>query len=788
MNQTKIPRSDTIFLEALERNEGPERAAFLDKACGDDPELRRALDNMLKDDSAADAFFESATTLIPPGGAVTIAGASDFVYGEKPGTMIGHYQLVQIVGEGGFGSVWQAHQEEPVHRMVALKIIKPGMDTREVLARFEQERQALAMMDHPGIARVFDAGATGAGRPYFVMELITGESLTKYCDLRLLDMPARLRLMAEVCTAVQHAHQKGIIHRDLKPSNVLVTELDGQPVAKVIDFGIAKAITPHGEEHNSPTRTGQFIGTPAYMSPEQASFEGGDIDTRSDIYSLGVMLYQLLTGTTPFESKTSRGADLDEIRRMIREDDPPPPSTAVGRLQADVLTSVLKTRKTALRELSRLLRRDLDWIVMKALEKDRNRRYESASAFAADLRRYLAGEPVVARPPTLSYRAGKFIRRRKGPVISAAALLLALVGGLGASTTLFIREKAALRRESAERAKVQVESASHAQTAKFLSDMLAGVSPEIARGKDTSLLKEILGKAAGRLGSALKNQPGVQASLHNTIGSTYFSMGEFARAKAHFEAGLPLAKAVLGEKDRLTLRLRGNLANILHTARLYPEAEAENRAILAIREREFPPDDIETLATMDNLANEIAKQGRFPEASEIYRGVLPLQQQALGASHADTLRTRMALANIMGRLSQDSPGKLAAVEKDYQEIVALMEQSPTLGPKDPLTLEARYGLADVLYFGKHYKEAEEEHHQVYLLRDEVLKPTHKKTFQSRAGAARAMAGRGDLKTAIARFEAILADQQATPQRDEGDYRSNQQALAALKQALHSETN
>ena len=797
------PLLDAVFLNALGVPDGPERAAFLDRACGDDELLRQRIEVMLTDDTAAEAFFEGGETQVTPQQPMGAWRAASRLCAEAEGDAIGHYHLQGILGEGGFGTVWKARQAQPVQRTVALKIIKPGMDTQEVLARFEQERQALAMMDHPGIARVFDAGATAAGRPYFVMELIIGDPVTKYCDSRQMDTSGRLRLMADVCSAVQHAHQKGIIHRDLKPSNVLVADFENGPAAKIIDFGIAKAVAPGGDGTHPHTRADQFIGTPAYMSPEQASLNGQDVDTRSDIYALGVLLYQLLTGTTPFEGKTSRGASLDEIRRIIRDEEPPPPSTAVGRLKADVLANVLKTRQTALRELSQLLRRDLDWIVMKALEKDRTRRYESASALAADIRRDLAGEPVAARPPTFSYRAGKFIRRRKGPVAAATAVLLALSGGLAASTTLFLREKNARSRESQERAKAQRESANNAQTAKFLSDLLAGASPDVAKGMMPTLL-DIVERAVQQLGTGMQDQPAIEATLRNTIGSTFFSLGRFAEAKAQFEAGLKLARVAAGEKDRLTLRLRGNLANILHAARDYQKAEAENRAILTIRESEFPPNDIETLATRDNLATEISKQGRLAEAATEYRALLSPQRTALGEDHADTLRTRMALANTESRrgymmlyeLSHPHPDKPAVTdvervkaeattlfveqEKEFRDVVAHMEQVPALGPKHPQTLETRYALADVLAFQDKHSDAEKEHRAVAELRHDVLGAAHKKTFQSRAGAARAIAGQGRLGEALAGFRAIIADQNATPQRDEGDYQNNLDMVKRLE--------
>src|SRR5262249_44647061 len=343
---------------------------------------------------------------------------------ECPGTVIGPYKLMEQIGEGGMGLVFVAEQQEPVRRKVALKVIKPGMDTREGIARFEAERPALALMDHPNIAKVLDAGTSDCGRPYFVMELVKGVPITDYCDQCQLTPRERLGLFVSVCQAVQHAHTKGIIHRDLKPTNILVTLHDGTPVVKVIDFGVAKAIGQHLTEQTIYTRFSQMIGTPLYMTPEQAEMSGLDIDTRSDIYALAVLLYELLTGTTPFDSERLKKAAFDEIRRIIREEEPPRPSLRLTTLGA-TLSAVSAKRKTGAGKLPALVRGGLDWIVMKGLEKDRTRRYETASALAADIRHYLADEPVLAGPPSAGYRLRKFAKRHRGPLLAASLVLLA---------------------------------------------------------------------------------------------------------------------------------------------------------------------------------------------------------------------------------------------------------------------------------------------------------------------------------------------------------------------------
>ena len=401
-----------IFNEVIELPVG-ERPAFLARACGNDRGLRAQVDELLAVHDGSGDFLSAPTHVGPP--LDTLPG------GEAVGTVIGRYRLLEEIGEGGFGTVYMAEQQHPVRRMVAFKIIKLGMDTRQVIARFEAERQALAMMEHPNIAKVLDAGATETGRPYFVMELVKGVPLGEYCDDEGLSTVERLKLFVQVCHAVQHAHQKGVIHRDIKPSNVMVTLHDGRPVPKVIDFGIAKATNARLTEKTLFTEYRQLVGTPEYMSPEQAEMSGLDIDTRSDIYSLGVLLYELLTGTTPFDSRELRRGGFGEIQRIICEEDPPTPST---RLSAMVTTpdasaslpDIARNRRTDPASLRRSVRGDLDWIVMKAMEKDRTRRYATAQELAQDIERHLGNEPVAASPPSASYRFHKMVRRNRGTI------------------------------------------------------------------------------------------------------------------------------------------------------------------------------------------------------------------------------------------------------------------------------------------------------------------------------------------------------------------------------------
>ncbi|HWB10568.1 MAG TPA: serine/threonine-protein kinase [Pirellulales bacterium] len=433
---TEQSPAEAIFFSALEKGTLEERAAYLDAVCREDSGLRRRVERLLEAHPKAGGFLEPTAAYVP--------GA------EEAGTVIAErYKLLEQIGEGGMGAVWVAEQTQPVRRKVALKLIKAGMDSHSVLARFEAERQALAVMDHPNVAKVLDGGLTESGRPFFVMEYVKGVPITEYCDATRLSVHERLQLFAQVCQAVQHAHQKGIIHRDLKPSNILVAPYDDKPVPKIIDFGLAKAMNQSLTERTLHTAHGTVLGTPLYMSPEQAQLNNLDVDTRSDIYSLGVLLYELLTGTTPLEKKRFKEAAWDEVRRIIREEEPPRPSTRLS--STDTLPSLAACRHTEPLKLTRQIRGDLDWIVMKALEKDRTRRYETANGFAADVQRHLAGEPVQAHPPSTAYRLKKFVRRHKGPVLAGTLLVVALLlGVIGTSIGLVLADTARRRAESAE--------------------------------------------------------------------------------------------------------------------------------------------------------------------------------------------------------------------------------------------------------------------------------------------------------------------------------------------------
>ncbi|MHC4948954.1 MAG: serine/threonine protein kinase, partial [Planctomycetota bacterium] len=528
----------------------------------------------------------------------------------RPGDRVGPYTIRDVLGEGGFAVVYRADQAEPVRRTVALKIIKLGMDTRQVIARFEAERQALAVMDHPNVARVLDAGATDTGRPYFVMELVAGDPITDYCDRHRLRTRERLDLFIQTCRAVQHAHQKGIIHRDIKPSNVLVTVRESDPVVKVIDFGIAKATRQQLTERTIFTEHGQFIGTPEYMSPEQAEMRALDIDTRTDIYSLGVLLYELLTATLPFDPEALRAAGYAEIQRIIREQDPPRPSTKLSSLR-EATTTIAQRHASDPKTLLRVLRGDLDWITMRCLEKDRTRRYESAGGLAADIRRHLDDEPVLAGPPSAGYRIGKFVRRHRGAVAAAGALVLVLALGVAGTTWGLLRAVANERVARTEAAKAQ-------QIAAFTQEMLAGIDPATAGDLDKTLMRMVLDEAAARIGTDLADEPEVEASIRQTIGRSYVAIGEYDRAEPHLERSRELRRTVLGDEHRATLRAMNTLAGVHWRRGRYEDAAALQRETLEIQERVLGDEHPDTLASLSNLAGQYADLGRADEAEPLY--------------------------------------------------------------------------------------------------------------------------------------------------------------------------
>ncbi len=739
-----LPNRDVeVFTGALQKLPA-DRAAYLEQACAGDSELRHRVDVLLQaHESAGDFLREPA--LNPPHG--DPAGTAP---GEKPGDRIGHYKLLQQIGEGGCGVVFMADQEEPVRRRVALKVVKPGMDTKSVIARFEAERQALALMDHPNIAHVFEAGATQSGRPYFVMELVRGVKITDYCNQNSLTTAARLQLFIQVCEAVQHAHQKGIIHRDIKPSNILVTTSDeGKPVPKVIDFGIAKATT--GQRLTEKTLFTAFeflIGTPAYMSPEQAALTSMDVDTRTDIYSLGVLLYELLTSTTPFDTRELLKAGLDEVRRVIRDQEPVRPSTRLRGMTAADLTTVSGQRQAQPPNLIREMRGDLDWIVMKALEKERPRRYQTATSLAEDVHHYLANEAVSARPPSAFYKLQKLIARNKLLFAALGIMLVLLIAGWSLTSWSLAKEKLVRREADAARKKAETdeqkalsEATKNQQITRFYKQMLQGVAPSVALGHDTTMLQKILDTTAAGLGEGLTNQPAVEAELRSTIGGVYLDLGQYAKAEAMERSALELRRKSADGEDTNVAALLLNLSVAHRIQSKYKLAEQEAREALALDAKLLGEENIEvvhmeeelaliiceggdpataepiyrkalanlrhlkknqpehTMQALNGLAVVLEKENQFPEAESLLRESLSLTRKV---APGDSTAQAAVLFNLASVLNQQN--KLADSENCIRECVAIRRR--LLRPDHPLIEEALEGLGLVLQNEHKWDEAE----------------------------------------------------------------------------------
>ena len=630
----KQNRPEEILHQAIKIKEPAEQKKFLDKACEGNAYLRAEVESLLK------AYAKSGDFLEIPAIDPNITVETEPLI-EKPGTVIGRYKILEKIGEGGMAVVYMAEQKQPVRRKVALKVIKLGMDTKEVIARFEAERQALALMDHPHIAKVFDAGTTDSGRPYFVMEMVRGISITDYCDQQKLPTRERLELFLQVCNAVQHAHQKGIIHRDLKPSNIMVTLHDGRHIAVVIDFGIAKATSQQLTEKTLFTRYAQMIGTPEYMSPEQAEMSRMDVDTRTDIYSLGVLLYELLTGTTPLASDTLRAAGYAEIQRLIRDSQPPKPSTRLSSLGATLGNTAL-CRQTTPENLRKTLKGDLDWIVMKSLDKDRTRRYETAHALVEDIERHLRDEPVLAGPPSTIERCRKFVRRHRAMVSGAAAVLLVLVLGIIGMAVFAIK---------ADKARDEAMA-----FANFLEEDIFGtLDPWRAQNVG---VEELLEAAHNKIeAGTFRDEPLVDARVRKMVGTAYHRLGQFQRADRHLSLAMESFKKLRGEYDPETLKTGIELGYLYLFWYRLEEVEPLMVKILEDCRKVFGERDTITLEAMDILGSTYMFQFR-QEAESLLRPAYEIARQELGEKHEDTL----LYGCVLGALCMQE-GKLGEAER-----------------------------------------------------------------------------------------------------------------------------
>jgi serine/threonine protein kinase/tetratricopeptide (TPR) repeat protein len=758
---------ESIFFAVLDKPPGPERAAFLKEACGDAVELRRHVERMLAAHPQAGSFLNAPAPAL-------VATIDEPPITERPGTIIGPYKLKEQIGEGGMGLVFVAEQQQPVRRKVALKIIKPGMDSRQVIARFEAERQALALMDHQNIAKVFDAGMTESGRPYFVMELVHGVPITKFCDDNQLTPRQRLELFIPVCQAIQHAHQKGIIHRDVKPSNILVTMYDDRPVPKVIDFGVAKAIEQRLSENSVYTQFGTLVGTFEYMSPEQAEMNAFGVDTRSDIYSLGVLLYELLTGTTPLEKQRLRQAALDELVRLIREEEPPRPSARLSG--SGNLRKIAAARKTEPARLSKLVRGEIDWIVMKCLEKDRTRRYETANGLARDVERYLHDEPVEACPPSAGYKLRKFARKHRAAFATAAGFAALLLLGTAVSTWLAVRatraEREALaardaviqqrqeteeqrdraltaeslaseRLEQVTREKERVEkaeqkAAEEAAIAKAVNDFLqkdllgqANVANQAGgeEGRDPDVkVRTLLDKTAKSIEGKFQDQPLTEAAIQLTLGRTYEALGRYAEAQPHLERSVRLRAAQLSADHLDTLSSKLQLGLVYQHQGKFDQAKTLLQEVLDGRAAQLGADHLDTLSSKYYLALLYMLKGEYDRAETLYKEVLDGRAAQLGADHHTTLGTKYGLAELYWLQK-----KFDRAESLSQEVLAA--HLARLGADHPSTLSSKNQLAVVFSDQGKYDQAETLKKEVLDARTALHGANHRVTLHSKNNLA-----------------------------------------------------
>jgi non-specific serine/threonine protein kinase/serine/threonine-protein kinase len=767
-----------IFDQAVECDPAS-RLRIIREQCGHDEELKNEVEALLASDTPTGSLLDNLLVETNTGASPSFQGTLASL---PRGDSFGPYVPLRVLGEGGMGTVYLAAQQQPIRREVALKVVKLGMDSRQVLERFEIERQALALMDYPNVARVLDAGTSEQGRPYFVMEYVDGVPITQYCDRKELGTHERLQLFIPVCNALQHAHKKGIIHRDVKPSNVLVTEIDGKPVPKVIDFGIARATDQQAMQREAFTLAGQLVGTPEYMSPEQASLGRLDIDTLTDVYSLGMVLYELLVGVPPLDLNTLRKMAFGEVLRVIRETPVPKPTVRITQM-GEAAEGRSRQRGTDPNQLKRDLSGDLDCIVMKAIEKDRYCRYASALEFAADIERYLRSEPVLAGPPGAAYRMRKFVVRHKRPVAAAAAVVVALIAGIitttwqarvaGQQRAVAIAEKAeaqgqrvlaehqaaeaARQRDAAQAASARAiaaegrarqernaaivekrradnEAAIATAVNDFLrNDLLAQASPNLQALPDNKpdpdlKVRTALDRAAARITGKFDTQPLVEASIRLTMGNTYRDLGQYPEAQRELERAADIRRRVLGETHLDTLASMSDLAAVYSIRRKSVQAEALHSRILEIRRHVLGPEHPDTLESMHGLAVSYYYQGKYGQAEALLKQTLDIRQRVQGPEHPETLGSMADLAT-----NYSFQGKYAQAEALHTQTLEIRRR--VLGPEHPNTLMNTTNLADDYMRQGKYAQAEALQMQALEIRRRVLGPEHPDTLRSMGGLA-----------------------------------------------------